>query len=113
MSSVFPSGLIAVVTACPTVKLGSNDSPGFNASNKDPGAADGVMRTPVGMKVPLLLPSSSALAETTAPMLMVLEIASASVDTTTHGRRVRPFRNMCYLLFALQFSKGLSRVDPL
>ena len=93
-----------MVTACPTVKLGSNDSPGFNAWNDDPGAADGVMCTPVGMKVPFLIPSSSAFAETAAPMLMVLEIASASVDTTTHGRRVRPFGNMCYLLFALQFS---------
>ena len=104
MSSVCPSGLIAVVTACPTVKLGSNDSPGFNRWNDDPGAADGVMCRPVGMKVPLSKTGSSALAETTPPMLIKLEMASASVDTTTCGRRVRPFRNMCYLLFTLQFS---------
>src|ERR1700674_400791 len=112
MSSVFPSGLIAVVTACPTVKAGSNESPGFNAWNDDPGAADGVMCTPVGMKVPFLRTRSSALAETTVPMLIKLKIASASVDTPTRDWQVRPFRNMCYLLFTLQFS-GRSRVDPL
>src|SRR5229473_2567336 len=108
MSSVFPLGLIAVVTACPAVKFGSNGNPGFNAWNDEPGAADGVMCTPVGMKVPFLRSPSSALAETTAPMLIKLEIASASVDTTTQGRRVRPFRNMCYLLFVLQFSGSKS-----
>src|SRR6267143_2163561 len=104
MSSVFPLGLIAVVTACPAVKPGSNANPGFKAWNEDPGAAHGVMCTPVGMKAPFLRSSSSALADITAPTIMKLEIASASVDTTTHGRRVRPFRNMCYLLFAPQLS---------
>src|SRR2546430_17564948 len=98
MSSVCPSGLIAVVTACPTVKLGSNDSPGFNRWNDDPGAADGVMCRPVGMKVPLSKTGSSALAETTPPMLIKLEMASASVDTTTCGRRGRPIRHQRFLL---------------
>src|SRR6266700_3582265 len=98
MSSMFPFGLIAVVTACPTVKPGSDDNPGFNAWNDDPGAAAGVMCTPVGMKVP----PSPALAGLTAPIMIAIEIASESAEMHAHGRRVRPFRNMCYLLFALR-----------
>src|ERR1700730_6916990 len=90
MSSVVPLGLIAVVTACPTVKLGSNDKPGFKAWNDDPEAADGVICTPVGMKVPFLRSSSSALAEITAPILITLEIASASADTRTRDHRRTP-----------------------
>src|SRR5882672_12075632 len=106
MSRVVPLGLIAVVTACPTVKIGSNDKPGFKAWNDDPGAADGVICTPVGMKVPFLKSSSSAFAEITAPILITLEIASARADTRTHGWQVRPVPNMCYLLFAAQFSES-------
>ncbi len=62
------------------------------------------MRTPVGMNVPFFGPSLSALAEITAPILIAVEIASASADKRTRGRRVRPFPNICYLLFALQIS---------
>src|SRR5258705_2691665 len=103
MSRVVPLGLIAVVTACPTVKIGSNDKPGFKAWNDDPEAADGVICTPVGMKVPFLRSSSSALAEITAPILITLKIASARDRKST--RLNSSHLGISYAVFCLKKKK--------
>ena len=48
MSSVLPSGLFAVLTAWPATKSGKFARPGLRLSKTAPGAAPGVMATPVG-----------------------------------------------------------------
>src|SRR5712691_8335352 len=48
MSSVLLSGLFAVLTAWPAAKSGKFARPGLRLSKTAPGAAPGVMATPVG-----------------------------------------------------------------
>src|SRR5262249_40488742 len=48
ISSVFPSGLTAVVTGWSTVNCGRSGSPGFSGWKTDPFAAVGVIIIPVG-----------------------------------------------------------------
>src|SRR6266849_426189 len=89
--SVFPSGLTVVVTACPTTKLESKDKPGFNGWKVQPGAASGVICTPVGMNFPFFnLSSSSALIVVRRIAQKIPSTASANRDTRANGLRVRP-----------------------
>src|SRR5882762_7760901 len=58
--SVFPSGLIAVVTAWPTTNDGSPGRSGFSGWKVEPVAAVGVIRTPVGINSPVCTVGPSA-----------------------------------------------------